>query len=388
MNSYPPRASHCHCTSPTPNRHLPLVIFSPGMAYNQAMQRARTIRGPRLAAWALSLLLAAGCGPRGQPPTPTTAGTTVPPTATASRSPEPSATASASPTPDPYAGLTIEDLAAREYGGGELSVDRWTQPAFGLERGYFHYPSDDLTIHGFMNVPQGDGPFPVVLLLHGYVNPASYTTLTYTTPYADALAREGFLVLHPNYRNHPPSDQGPDEFRVGYAIDVLNLVAIVRQTAGRAGALEKADPTAVGLFGHSMGGGIALRSITVDPSIKAAVVYGSMSGDERRNYARIVEWTDGLRGWQELMTPEEDMKRISPIDNFGRITAAVSIHHGELDEEVPPEWSEDLCDRLIELEKKVECYSYEGMPHVFYGEADRQLLARTVAFLRANLSPK
>ena len=74
-----------------------------------------------------------------------------------------------------------------------------------------------------MNVPQGEGPFPVVLVLHGYVDPARYNTLTYTTGYADALARAGYLVIHPNFRNWPPSDSGPEDYRVGQAVDVLHL---------------------------------------------------------------------------------------------------------------------------------------------------------------------
>ncbi len=93
-----------------------------------------------------------------------------------------------------------------------------------------------------MNVPQGDGPFPVVLVLHGYVDPATYNTLTYTTRYADALARAGYLVIHPNFRNWPPSDNGPEEYRVGQAVDVLNLIALVQKQGGQPGPLQHADP--------------------------------------------------------------------------------------------------------------------------------------------------
>ena len=36
------------------------------------------------------------------------------------------------------------------------------------------YRSGDLTISGVMNVPAGDGPFPAVVLNHGYVPPKAY----------------------------------------------------------------------------------------------------------------------------------------------------------------------------------------------------------------------
>ena len=68
-------------------------------------------------------------------------------------------------------------------------------------------------MHLFMNTPQGEGPFPMALVMHGYIPPENYQTIAYTTRYADALAQAGYLVIHPNYRNYPPSAEGPDLFR-------------------------------------------------------------------------------------------------------------------------------------------------------------------------------
>jgi hypothetical protein len=61
------------------------------------------------------------------------------------------------------------------------------------------YPSEDLTIHGFIAIPRGMGPFPVGHRPAGWVNPAIYEALDYTTAYANHLARDGFLVFHPKY---------------------------------------------------------------------------------------------------------------------------------------------------------------------------------------------
>jgi len=339
------------------------------------------------------LVLSAACSRAGKavptatpPPTATRAATpTVPPTATPTATPTPTPTATPSPTPDPYAGLTIADFAAREYGGGELQVEETLAVTEAFTRTLITYPSDGLTIHGFMNVPQGEGPFPVVLVLHGYIDPDIYTTLAYSTRYADSLARAGYLAIHPNLRGFPPSDTGPDRFRVGMAVDVLNLMALVRQQGGEPGPLERADPDVIGLWGHSMGGGIALRVITVDPHVRAAVLYGSMSGDERQNYERILYWTGGERGQEELDTPEEALRRISPIFHLGRIQAAVSIHHSETDEVVPLEWSLDLCERLQALDKPVECFTYAGLPHTFRGEGDLLFMQRAAAFFDQHL---
>jgi dipeptidyl aminopeptidase/acylaminoacyl peptidase len=297
-------------------------------------------------------------------------------TATATATP----TASATSTPDPYAGQTIADLAARAYGGGQLQVEETLEVAGSFTRTSITYPSDGLTIYGFVNTPSGPGPFPVALVLHGYVSPARYRTLAYTTRYADELARAGYLVIHPNYRNHPPSDEGDDPFRTGYAIDVLNLIALIRQQGGQPGPLQQADPDAIYLLGHSMGGGIALRVVTVNRHVRAAVLYGSMSGDERLNYERVFMWSEGQAGEEELDTPQEDLRRISPIFHLDRVQAAVGIHHGTADDQVPPQWSDDLCRRLQELNKRVECFTYPGQPHLFSGETDQLFIQRVLNF--------
>jgi dipeptidyl aminopeptidase/acylaminoacyl peptidase len=244
-----------------------------------------------------------------------------------------------------------------------------------------------LVIYGFMNVPKrGTPPYPVVIALHGYIDPGVYQTLDYTTGYADTLARAGFLVLHPNLRGYPPSDAGSDLFRVGMAIDVLNLIALIKEQAGKPGPLQMADATSIGLWGHSMGGGIATRVITVSPDVKAAVLYGAMSGDDQQNYVRIFNYfSDGTRGQEELRAPPEAFLRISPIYYLERIQAAVSIHHGEDDPDVPLAWSLDLCKRLRDLGKTVECFTYPGQPHTFFGESDELFSQRMVEFLDQQL---
>ena len=287
------------------------------------------------------------------------------------------------PTPlaaDPYGDYTIDFLATRSYGGGTLILHEVMESTAEFNRFLISYPSDGLSIYGFLNVPQGPGPFPVIIALHGYIEPERYYTLDYTAPYADALARAGYLVLHPNLRGYPPSDDGPNLLRVGMAVDVLNLIAIVRDQGGQPGPLALADPERIGLWGHSMGGGITLRTLAVSRDVKAAVLYAAMSGDERRNFEAIQGWSGGRRGRMELTVPDEALWRIAPIYYLDRIQAAVSIHHGTADELVPPAWSWELCEQLLALEKIAQCLPYPGQPHTFVGEGNRQFIQNMIAF--------
>lgn len=281
---------------------------------------------------------------------------------------------------------TIDELSKRSYGAGSLVVVRTMSQNRDFTRYLVRWPSDGITQYGFMNVPTGKGPFPVVLVLHGHVNPATYRILTYTTRYADAIARMGYVVLHPNYSGHPPSGGSPEPpFRIQYAVDVLNLAALVRKQSG-AGILAKADGSRMGLWGHSMGGGIAQRVAVVDPRIRAVVLLGSMSGDERQNARQIYYVFSGkTRGLRELNAPQSEIDAVSPINYLRRTKAAFSVHHAPTDEQVPYAWSVELCQKLKALGKPVECFSYPGGRHNLSGALDAQFMARVRAFFARTL---
>jgi dienelactone hydrolase len=293
-------------------------------------------------------------------------------------------------TPDEW--LTVAALRARSYGTeGAIERVRVMERPAGFTRYEIRYPSDGLMIGGFMNVPNGAGPFPVIFVNHGWMPTDSYVITTYTTKYADALAREGYLVLHTNYRNHRGSDTGPERFRVGYAIDVLNLIELTKQ-------LPEADVNRMGMWGHSMGGGITLRVLAVTDDIKAALVYGSMSSDEAETIQRSRDrWLDRDDDPAEIeqrlrraypILPEDDpeyYRQISPFYHLQYVSAAVAIHHGVQDESVPYIWSERLRDELTRLGKSVEFYAYADQPHNFVGAGYNSLLARTNDFFNRHL---
>jgi len=292
-------------------------------------------------------------------------------------------TPSPPPTPDPYAALTIPMLRAREYGGGLLEIVDTLEQNEQFTRYHIRYPSDGLAIHGYMNVPNDGDNFPVVLMLHGYIDPDVYDLVPYTERYATSLAEAGFFVIHPNFRNYPPSDSGSNPYRIGYAADVLNLIAIIRaQSADPTGFLRRVDPDRIYLWGHSMGGGVALRVAAVnrEPYLRGVVLYASMSGDERLNFNRILEWSGGETGTFELAADEEAMAAISPVTYLEDLTVPLAVHHSEADEVVPFAWSEQLCTQLAALAKPHQCYTYYLVPHTFRGNADELFMERVIEF--------
>lgn len=340
----------------------------------------------RLLSLFISTALTASCNLSVQPPVEVLLPTGTP---SATTTPAPTSTPTLLPTlsatPDPYYSWSNAYLRARTYGGGQIEFLEVMDQNLYFTRYLIRYPSDGLSIYGFANIPNDEEIHPVIIALHGYIDPAVYRTLDYTTRYADALASAGYIVLHPNLRGYRPSDDGENLFRVGMAIDVLNLIALVQAQSGGIDPLRNANPQAIGLWGHSMGGGIATRVITVSDDVRAAVLYAAMSGDEQTNYAAIHQWSGQTRGLEELSVPAEALTRISAMYFFEDITAPVSIHHGTADALVPMSWSVTTCERLNLLGKQVECLYYENMPHTFFGSGDEQFIQSTLDFFNRNL---
>lgn len=292
---------------------------------------------------------------------------------------------------DPLAALSIEALAARPYGqdGGTLTFESTLENTGGFSRYLISYPSDGLKIYGFINIPDGIGPFPVVIFLHGYVNAVQYETLDYSVRYTDDLARRGFIVIHPNLRGYPPSDNGPDLFDTGKAVDVLNLVALIQRDAGKTDLLTQANPNKIALWGHSTGGGIAIRVATIDmpsatgpgPAVKAVILYAPMSGDEAKNaYHNYYVFTQP-RFEYEASLPPDMLLPISPATYYARIEVPVQIHHGAADKLIPIEWSRETCKAMQAAGVTVECYEYRTQTHNFCCDSYQWMLDRLVSFL-------
>lgn len=310
------------------------------------------------------------------PPVPTKA------KATATSTPIPDRIATLTPTIDPYKDLYIGSLKNRKYGGGVLQDEGLINEETGFKRYQFKYRSEGLDLFGFMDVPDGNGPFPVVILLHGAVDFSSYQTVDYTRRYADALAQAGYIVINPNLRGYLPSQDGNNDFGVGDTIDTLNLISLIRTQSGITGLLEKADKQRIGLWGHSMGGGIVLRALIIDPGLKAGLLYASVNANEALNLAHF--GNDGRRE-TKFKIPGAALNLISPSQSMGKVIAPLSVHHGAEDETVPVRWSQELCQNLQDLGKQVECFLYPGAAHTFQNSGDTIFIQRMIEFFNKNL---
>jgi len=228
------------------------------------------------------------------------------------------------------------------------------------------YASGGLTLTGIMNVPAGpvpEGGFPVLILNHGLIDPVIYTSGRGSKREQDFFARHGYVTLHPDYRGHASSSPNPvlhHDFYVGYTQDVMALVDAIKKYEG-----TLIDARRIGMWGHSMGGGIAARAMTLSSDIRAYVLFAPISADAEENFYELAQEE---RAWLYETYGKEGAgiyRRISPIQYFEDVRAPVQLHHGAADRDVPIAFSEKMFEKLTSLNKKAELFTYPGEAHEF-----------------------
>lgn len=341
----------------------------------------------------LAGLLLAACGARqevqalaaAQTPLPSVDGpavTLVTPTAaitaTPNAAPRPTHTSTVTPTATPTLHpMMIEAMRRLEYPGSDIVYEETLAVGANYYRYLTSYRSEGLKIYALLTIPFGDPPetgWPVIVFNHGFIPPDVYRTTERYVAYVDWLARSGYIVFRPDYRGNGFSEgeangaySTPD-----YTIDVLNAVASVQR-------LPEADPDRVGMWGHSMGGYITLRSMVINPKIRAGVIwagvvasYPDLLARWRRTPNAPTPTPDGTpRGWRsafvaEFGSPEENPEfwnAISSNSYLADLSGPVQLHHGTADTSVPLIFSQLLTEQIKAVGGVVEYYEYAGNDH-------------------------
>lgn len=291
------------------------------------------------------------------------------------------------PTHSKVVTYSIDSFRERQFAVGTITIEREVRQTSTFTSSVVSFVVDGLKQYALMNVPTGTMPvggFPVVIVNHGYIDPAIYSTENSYINTSAYYAQNGFLVLKPDYRGHDMSDGQARHFfsRIEYALDVATLVASLP-------SIPQANVDKVFMYGHSMGGDVTLRNLEMGTKITAASLWAPAVAAfpeshfyfVRKN--RVSELPQSQAQLDAIVQPE-DYHLISLLDNLSYVSTPLLIHHGTLDDSVPLSWSETLYQHLKNAGKQVTFYRYEGDNHDI-GSNFSTALDRDIAFFKSFL---
>jgi dipeptidyl aminopeptidase/acylaminoacyl peptidase len=231
----------------------------------------------------------------------------------------------------------------------------------------------------FLWEPDGEGPFPVVVMIHG--GPESQFRPDFHPsymPFAQHLLSRGYAVAAPNVRGSTGYGK-----RYEHLDDIRLRLDSVRDLASLddwLGTRPRIDPTRAVLYGRSYGGYMVLAGLAFQPERWAA-------GIEMVGISSFVTFLENTaphrravreREYGTLEAEREFLVEASPITHVDRIRAPLFIQHGANDPRVPLGETQQI--HRVLTEKGIRC---DLIVHEDEGHAIGKLENRVETFERA-----
>ena len=353
--------------------------------------------------------------------------------------------------PDPdwrsTAPISIPYLTHRDY-QSSLRITRKLGDFSGYSSYAVAWDSNGLLQSAVMNVPASAMPaagFPVLIMNHGNANnrwdelkkyystdqeAASYRELSFTE-LITRFAREGFVVLAPDYRGHGYSEtngknkgywqldrqghkvidkQGEHVPRIfdnnglrfggwlysaHYTIDILNLIAAIRSIDNPPDSLS-IDRGNLFLWGRSLGGDVTARAMTASNKVKAASLWvpATTSLWDQAHFYHYDSPTvaDGfslealaveIGKYNRVHGTQLVARDLNPANFIEQVRNPVMIQVSIDDPDARSAWGIEYHFELQEYGVPTVLKIYPGDAHVFAGDLLERAIQADLEFFRA-----
>ena len=206
-------------------------------------------------------------------------------------------------------------------------------------------------------VPEGKGPFPTVIVVHGggWINGHKGM---YVTPVFQPLKDAGFAWFTINYRL-APKHQFP-----AATDDTFAAIEWVKAHAKE----YKVDRRRIALLGESAGGHIVAYCGAVGKGKrKVAAVVDFYGGNDLLSLAKTKGYSKGLQSFFGAPALNAEVeKRLADASGANHVHRGMPpflFIHGTKDAAVPYEQSPMMCDKMKAAGARCEVYTVENAPH-------------------------
>lgn len=181
-------------------------------------------------------------------------------------------------------------------------------------------------LHGYLTQPEGVGPFPAILLIHEWWGLNEEITVL-----ADALAREGYLVLAADARRGKLTDNVPRALWLTVTTPEEQIHNDLDRALEFLVSLEQVDAERVASLGFCFGGGHSLQISLRHPELLAATVmfYGDVVTDpEALRMLADGQPLMGIFGEEDNNIPVREVREFEQALNKMDIDSRILIYDG------------------------------------------------------------
>ncbi len=214
---------------------------------------------------------------------------------------------------------------------------------------------DGVEIPTLVTIPNGEGPFPIVINPHGGPVARDYWGFDL---WAQMLAYHGYLVVQPQFRIS--EGFGREHLESGFARWGYEMQDDLDDAVEWIAERGLGDKNRAAIFGWSYGGYAAFVGSFRDPNPYQCAISGAGVAD--LPYFRA--WLGDFGSFTEK-TYRRTVDGINPLDHVDSVDIPILVIHGDIDERVPVAESRKFVKKLEQYEKDFKYIELEGANHFF-----------------------
>ena len=262
---------------------------------------------------------------------------------------------------------------------GGLSAERFAEPELVRYETFDEVDGQPRTIPAFLYKPEGDGPFPVLVDIHGGPEGQERPYFNSTTQYL--VSEMGIAVLAPNVRGS--SGYGKSYLLLDNGFKREDSVQDIGALLDWIGGQPELDADRVAVYGGSYGGYMVLSSMThYNDRLRAGIDIVGIS-----NFVTFLENTQDYRRdlrraeYGDERDPEMRafLEEISPTTNAAKITKPLFVAQGLNDPRVPASESEQMVEVIREGGGEVWYFLAKDEGHGFSKKSNRDAFNQAAA---------
>jgi dienelactone hydrolase len=243
---------------------------------------------------------------------------------------------------------------------------------------------------GMVNIPKGDGAFPLIIMIRGYVDQTIYQTGVGTKNAAEYFAQNGYVTLSLDYLGYADSDSEAGnifESRFQTYTTTLSLFQLVNTQKLPQEILSKWDRKNVFIWAHSNGGQVALTTLAITKGSYPTVLWAPVT--KFFPYSVLYYTDDSADGGKLIRRELAKFEDLYDTNDFSFTSFLTDIHapiqfeQGTADDAINYQWTRTFANVLKKQGNDIIYNQYPGSDHNLR-PAWNDVVAKDLEFFKKN----